>query len=113
MKGVRRIEPLFQTEKQISFEKDFLSGWEHYDVWEEIEVGRTYQGANEYVVKQEDLLYYHQTMGETDPLLVDPEYAEAKLLLADRLAIAVAPGKTDSALILAFAGRPKQYIVGD
>ncbi len=76
MKGVRRIEPLFQTEKQISFEKDFLSGWEHYDVWEEIEVGRTYQGANEYLVKQEDLLYYHQTMGETDPLLVDPEYAE-------------------------------------
>lgn len=77
MKGVDRIGHLFQTEKQLSFERDFLSGWEKYDIWEEIEVGREFPGRHAYTVREEDLLYYNRTMGETDPLLVDADYAAA------------------------------------
>ena len=76
MKGVDRIAPLFETDKQKEFDKDFLSGWENYDVWQEIEVGRTFVAPNEYLVKEEDLLYYNRAMGETDPLLVDAEHAK-------------------------------------
>lgn len=77
MKGVERINALFTTEKQRAFDKDFLSGWEEYDVWEEIEVGRPFQAAHDYLVTQEDVLYYNRTMGETDPELVDAKYAES------------------------------------
>jgi acyl dehydratase len=75
--GVDRFGHLFETEKQRSFDRDFLSGWEKYDIWEEVEVGRSFPGRHEYVVKEEDLLYYNRAVGETDPLLVDPEYAAA------------------------------------
>ncbi len=38
MKGIERIAPLFETEKQLAFDRDFLSGWEHYDLWDSIEI---------------------------------------------------------------------------
>lgn len=75
MENIDRLDALFETEKQRAFDRDFLAGWEHYDIWEEIEVGRTHTAPNDYVVKEEDLLYYNRALGETNPLLVDPKYA--------------------------------------
>ena len=78
MKGIERIAPLFTTEKQLAFDRDFLSGWEHYDIWEEIEMGRTFAAPNEYVVKAEDVIYFNDAVGETDPLMVDAQAALAQ-----------------------------------
>lgn len=75
MKGIQRIDYLFETQKQLAFDRDFLSGWELYDTWDEIEMGRPYSAPNDYVVQEEDLVYYNRALGETDPLLVDPQHA--------------------------------------
>lgn len=75
MKGIQRIDYLFETEKQLAFDRDFLSGWELYDTWDEIEMGRAYNAPNDYVVREEDLVYYNRALGETDPLLIDPQHA--------------------------------------
>ena len=75
MKGIERISYLFETQKQLAFDRDFLSGWELYDTWDEVEVGHTYNAPNDYVVREEDLVYYSRALGETDPLLVDPQHA--------------------------------------
>lgn len=75
MKGIERIGHLFETQKQFAFDRDFFSGWELYDTWDMVEIGRAYNAPNDYVVKEEDLLYYNSALGETDPLLIDPQYA--------------------------------------
>lgn len=77
MKGIDRLDHLFETEKQRQFDRDFLSGWELYDTWDEVEVGRARKAPREYCVKAEDLIYYNRAVGETDPNLVDQASALA------------------------------------
>lgn len=78
MKGVDRLDHLFETEKQLGFDRDFLSGWELYDTWDEVEVGRTYKAPHDYIVKAEDLIYYNRAVGETSPILIDQQAALAQ-----------------------------------
>lgn len=78
MKGIDRIGHLFETEKQKEFDRDFLSGWELYETWDEVEVGRPFKAPNDYHVKAEDLIYYNRAIGETDPLLIDQASALAR-----------------------------------
>jgi acyl dehydratase len=75
MKGIEKLDHLFETEKQLNFDRDFLSGWELYETWDEVRVGRTHIAPNDYLVKAEDVAYYNRAVGETDPLLVDVRHA--------------------------------------
>lgn len=75
MRAIDRLDPLFETAKQRDFDRDFLRGWERYDTWDEVEVGREYAAPNEYLVTAEDLVYYNRAVGEADPLTVDEAYA--------------------------------------
>ena len=69
MKGIERISHLFETQKQLAFDREFLSDWELSDTWDEVEIGRAYNAPN--VVRQEDLVYYNRALGKTDPLSGD------------------------------------------
>lgn len=77
MKGIDRIGHHFETEKQKKFDRDFLSGWELFDTWDEVEVGRVHQSPHDYLVKAEDIIYYNRAIGETDPLMIDETAALA------------------------------------
>lgn len=70
-----RLEPILETAKQREFENDFRAGAEHYDVWDEVEIGRQYDGTLEFTVLEEDILAFNRSMLETDPLFVDADYA--------------------------------------
>jgi len=75
VKGSERVAVYLETEKQRRFERDFLAGWEHYETWDTVEIGPVGPAARDYVVEEEDVLSYNRACGETDPLMVDPEYA--------------------------------------
>src|SRR5437867_3047050 len=71
----QRLAQFFTTEKQRSFETNFLLGAENYEVWDEVEVGAVFDGQNIFAVTEEDLLAFNLGVRETHPLFVDPEYA--------------------------------------
>lgn len=75
MKGIDRIGHLFETQNQLAFDRDFFSGWELYDTWDELEVGRTHTAPNVYTVREEDIAFYNRAIGETDPLLINADAA--------------------------------------
>lgn len=74
---VARLKNFMTTEKQRSFDTDFRRDVEVYEVWDELEVGRTSKGAQTYLVKEEDILAWNSSTAEDDPLLMDPEAARA------------------------------------
>jgi acyl dehydratase len=65
------------TAKQRDFEWDFLAGIDGYEVWDEVRVGESAKGARTFLVEEEDILAFNLSALETDPLLVDPNYASA------------------------------------
>lgn len=75
MAMVERLERFATTAKQHDFEWDFTRGVEAYESWDEIEVGASGQGARVFEVTEEDILSFNLSALETDPMLVDPEYA--------------------------------------
>src|ERR1700684_4675564 len=77
MAMVERLAGYATTAKQRDFEWDFTHGVEAYETWDEIEVGRSGPGARVFEVTEEDILAFNRSCLETDPLLVDPEYAAA------------------------------------
>ena len=70
-----RLDRYIETEKQRHFPRDFMVGWEFYETWDEATVGQSAQGQRTFKITQEDILEYNRACGETDPLMVDPEYA--------------------------------------
>jgi acyl dehydratase len=74
---VERLAQYATTAKQQEFEWDFTQGVEGYETWDEIEIGRSGPGARVFEVAEEDILAFNRSCLETDPLLVDPEYAAA------------------------------------
>jgi acyl dehydratase len=70
-----RLDRYIETEKQKHFSRDFLVGWEAYETWEEATVGQSGKGQRTFQITEEDVLEYNRACGETDPLMVHPEYA--------------------------------------
>lgn len=70
-----QVEQYLETEKQREFPRDFLAGWQDYETWDTVEVGRPVVMRQSFVVEEEDVVAYNRALGETDPLMVDPEYA--------------------------------------
>lgn len=70
-----RLEKFVQTEKQRRFPKDFMKGWEDYETWADATVGQSGPAQRTFVIAEEDILDYNKACGETDPLMVDPDYA--------------------------------------
>jgi len=76
--GIKRLENFMTTEKQAGFETDFKLDAEAYEVWDELQIGRTAKGAQTFVVKEEDILAWNLSTSEEDPLFVDPDAARAQ-----------------------------------
>lgn len=72
---LQRLEQYATTEKQREFEWDFTAGVDRYEVWDEIEIGRSEPAQNTFRVEEEDILAFNVAALETDPMLVDPEHA--------------------------------------
>ena len=70
-----RLSRYIETDKQRNFSRDFLAGWEHFETWEQARVGEVAPAQNTFAITEEDILAYNKACGETDPLMVDPDYA--------------------------------------
>lgn len=63
------------TDKQQAFEWDFTRGVDRYEAWDEITIGDSGAGARTFTVREEDIVAFNLSALETEPLLVDPDYA--------------------------------------
>lgn len=70
-----RLDQYVSTDKQRHFSRDFLVGWEKYETWEDAKVGQKITAPHVFEVKEEDIVAYNLACGETDPLMIDAEYA--------------------------------------
>ncbi|TQS46146.1 hypothetical protein [Cryptosporangium phraense] len=77
MAMVERLAAFATTAKQKDFEWDFTKGVESYETWDEIEIGASGPGMRVFEVTEDDILSFNRSCLETDPMLVDPEYAAA------------------------------------
>jgi len=59
------------TARQRGFEWDFTKGCESYEVWDEIEIGRSAVAQNTFEVQVEDILDFNRSCLETDPVFLD------------------------------------------
>ncbi|MGH3561812.1 MAG: MaoC family dehydratase [Mycobacterium sp.] len=75
MSNAERLTALAHTAKQREFECDFVATWEDHATWDAAVMRQPTQIPGEFVVEEEDVLAYNRALGETDPLLVDPDYA--------------------------------------
>ncbi len=75
MSNAERLAALARTAKQREFERDFVATWEDHVTWDAAAMREPIQTPGEFVVEEEDILAYNRALGETDPLLVDPDYA--------------------------------------
>jgi len=70
-----RLNQYVETGKQRAFPKDFLAAWESYETWDSAVVGERGAAQRLFEITAEDIVAYNQACGETDPLMVDPDYA--------------------------------------
>lgn len=77
MSDRNRLEQYPTTAKQRSFEWDFTKGVENYEVWDEIEIGAKGTGAHTYRIEEEDVVNFNVAALETDPLMIDLDFARA------------------------------------
>lgn len=70
-----RLDRYIETEKQRHFSRDFMTGWQDYETWDEATVGQSGAGQRPFIITEEDILSYNRACGETDPLMIDPEHA--------------------------------------
>src|SRR5271154_4843102 len=78
MAMVARLEKFATTGKQACFGWDFTLGAEGYEVWDEIVVGTSGPGARTYDIQAEDVVGFNRASLETDPMLVDADYAATR-----------------------------------
>lgn len=72
---LERLEQYATTAKQREFEWDFTKGVDRYEVWDEIEIGRSEPAQNTFLITEEDVLSFNRAALETDPMMVDPDAA--------------------------------------
>ncbi len=75
MNELDRLKQYPSTAKQRRFEWDFAKGAEDYEVWDEIEIGATGEGAQTFRIEEEDVLSFNIASLETDPAMVDADHA--------------------------------------
>lgn len=73
--NAERLAALARTAKQRAFDGDFVATWEDHVTWDTAVMREPVQVPGEFVVEEEDVLAYNRALGETDPLLVDPDHA--------------------------------------
>lgn len=71
----QRLDQYISTQKQRDFPKDFLTGWESYETWDDATVGASGPAQRTFRIAEEDIVSYNRACGETDPVMVDPEFA--------------------------------------
>lgn len=72
---LERLERYATTAKQREFQWDFTTGTDRYEVWDEIEIGRSGPAQNSFRIEEEDVLSFNRAALETDPMMVDPDHA--------------------------------------
>ncbi len=70
------LEKHVSTEKQKELETDFIKDAEEYEVWDEVEIGKEYDGARTFKIKKEDLKDFAIGAMEDNPLMTDEEAAK-------------------------------------
>lgn len=73
--NAERLTAMAHTTKQREYARDFLATWLDHVTWDRAPMRQTVRLPGEFIVEEEDVLAYNRALGETDPLLVDPEYA--------------------------------------
>lgn len=76
MNTQERLAQYFASEKQRTFETNFLAHAEEYETWDAVEVGKSQKGKLIYKVTADDVLSYNRSVHETDPLMVDEQAAK-------------------------------------
>lgn len=71
----KRFEHLLTTEKQRTYNREFLDQWESIEVWSSLAVGEKTRHPKTFAIEEEDVLSYNLAVGETHPLYVDREFA--------------------------------------
>lgn len=72
---VARFEPRMTTNRQRTFANNFLKTWEEHEFWDTLTIGDMRPIPGVFEVGEDDVLAYNLSIGETHPLLIDPEYA--------------------------------------
>lgn len=75
MDDLERLAQYATTEKQREFEWDFTKGVDRYEVWDEIEIGRSAPAQRTFLVTEEDIVSFNRAALETDPMMVDAGHA--------------------------------------
>lgn len=70
------LEPYVETDKQRAFDRDFIAGADDYEVWEEVEIGETYDAAQSFEVKEEDLRSFAKGAMDDNPVMRSAEDAD-------------------------------------
>ncbi len=70
-----RLDKYIETEKQRQFSRDFMTGWEDYETWEQATVGDSGPAQRKFKITEEDIVSYNRACGEIDPLMIDAAYA--------------------------------------
>lgn len=73
--NAERLTALARTTKQREYARDFVATWRDHVTWDRARMREAVRLPGEFIVEEEDVLAYNLALGETDPLLVDPEYA--------------------------------------
>ena len=51
------------TERERTFEANFLKDVDSIETWDGVEIGKSFTGKLKFTVKEEDVLHYNQAMG--------------------------------------------------
>lgn len=70
-----RLNRYVETDKQHHFAKDFMTGWEDYETWDEAVVGASGPAQRTFRITAEDIVAYNRACGESDLLMVDTGHA--------------------------------------
>ena len=72
------FERFFKTEKQKQFSTDFFKNAQYYETWDEIDFSslKEIDAENTFEIKAEDLKAYAEGALDSNPLMVDEEYAK-------------------------------------
>jgi len=74
-RNTERWEHLLATEKQRTYDRDFLARWDANEFWDTLAIGEKRAHPNTFLVEEEDVLSYNLSVGENHPLFIDPDYA--------------------------------------
>ena len=69
------VTDYLKTEKQKTFDRDFLKDAPFCETWDEVEMGKVYEGEREFEITLEDIKAYNEAIEDDNPLFNDEEYA--------------------------------------